>query len=242
MSKLSIHCQNCSFSHLCIPVSLSNEEIQSLDDIIERKKPIQRGQLLFSLGTPLTSLYAVRSGSFKSYITAADGAHQIIGFHLPGDIIGFNAVGKGMHQSYTEALETSLVCEIPYDTLDDMSAKLPGLRRQVVNLMSNEIQQDQQSLMLINKRNAQERIAHFLLTLSARFQSRGLSPSAFNLTMTRGEIGNFLGLTVETVSRILSQFNRNNLIQVEGKLIEIKDMDGLREQLSDNLSITQHCR
>ncbi|MCV2884214.1 fumarate/nitrate reduction transcriptional regulator Fnr [Aestuariibacter sp. AA17] len=240
--EFSIRCQNCSFSHLCIPFSLSDSEISVLDDIIRRNKPLQPGQCITEYGKPLTSLFAVRSGSFKSYIMSADGEQQITGFHLPGDIIGFDGLSTQSHQSFTQALETSMVCEIPYTMLDDMSSTLPALRRQMTKLMSEEISHEQQVLMLINKRNAQERIIHFLLNLSARFKARGMSGSSFNLTMTRGEIGNYLGLTVETVSRILSKLNKQNLISVDGKLIELLSIDGLKEELSDSAPLSSACR
>ena len=182
-SDFTIHCQNCGFSHLCIPVSLDQKEMESLDEIIERKRPYHKSDLLTSAGEAFKSLYAVRSGSFKSYITSEDGEQQITGFHLPGDIVGFDAIKGDQYQSYTQALETAMVCEIPYDTVDQMSAYLPSLRRQMMNIMSTEIKQDHDLMMLLNKRTAEERIAHFLLNLSERFAARGFSPKEFNLTI-----------------------------------------------------------
>lgn len=227
-SDFTIRCQNCSFSHLCIPVSLEQSEIKSLDDIIERKKPMHKNDYLTAAGESFTSLFAVRSGSFKSYITSSDGEQQITGFHLPGDIVGFDGLNTQRYQSYTQALETSMVCEIPYDQLDKMSAQLPTLRRQMMKMMSTEIQQDHDLIMLLNKRTAEERLGHFLLNLSQRYAARGFSPSQFHLTMTRNEIGNHLGLTVETVSRLLTRFQKSDLIRVDGKLIEIINMEGLK--------------
>lgn len=240
-SDFAIRCQNCGFSHLCIPVSLDSKELESLDNIIERKKPFHKMDLLASPGESFRSLFAIRSGSFKSYITSEDGEQQITGFHLPGDVVGFDALKQNEYQSYTQALETSMVCEIPYDTVDQMSAQLPSLRRQMMNIMSSEIKQDHDLMMLLNKRTAEERIAHFLLNLSERFAARGFSPSEFNLTMTRNEIGNYLGLTVETVSRLLSRFQKEQLIAVNGKLIEITDMSSLRQKLSAGESLKSTC-
>ena len=245
MSKVSdftIRCQNCSFSHLCIPVSLDQREMQSLDDIIERKRPFHKNDMLTEPETPFKSLFAVRSGSFKSYICAEDGEQQITGFHLPGDIIGFDGLQQQTYQSYTQALETAMVCEIPYDTLDDMSAQLPSLRRHMMSIMSQEIKQDHELMMLLNKRTAEERISHFLMQLSDRFAARGFSPKSFNLTMTRSEIGNYLGLTVETVSRLLSRFQKEDLISVQGKLIEITDMAGLKAKLGTPEQREQSCQ
>ena len=228
---LEIHCQNCSFSHLCLPVALNKTEIESLDTIVERKRPLQKGHRLVSPNDKFEALFAVRSGSFKSYITDRDGAEQIIAFHFPGDIIGFDAVREQRHQSYTQALETAMVCELPYDTLDTMSQSLPKLRHQILSLMSAEIKQDHEMMMLLNRRTAQERLLYFLAQLSRRFEQRGFSPSQFHLTMTRAEIGNYLGLTVETVSRMLTRFQKEKMIEVAGKLITITDPAKLQEQL-----------
>ena len=240
-TNFTIRCQNCSFSHLCIPVSLNQNEMESLDDIIQRKRPMQKSTQLTEAGQKFTSLYAVRSGSFKSYISAKDGEQQITGFHLPGDIIGFDGLQENQYQSFTQALETSMVCEIPYETLDQMAAQLPTLRRQMMKMMSNEIQQDHNLMMLLNKRTAEERISHFILHLSQRFAARGFSSKEFHLTMTRNEIGNYLGLTVETVSRLLSRFQKEGLIKVDGKLINIVDEHGLRQKLSDKDYPSQTC-
>ncbi|MCC2615711.1 fumarate/nitrate reduction transcriptional regulator Fnr [Aestuariibacter halophilus] len=239
--NFTIRCQNCSFSHLCIPVSLDQREMASLDDIIQRKRPLHKNDKLTEPEMPFTSLYAVRSGSFKSYIMAKDGEQQITGFHLPGDIIGFDALRNNEHQSFTQAMETSMVCEIPYQTLDQISAQLPTLRRQMMTMMSTEIKQDHDLMMLLNKRNAEERLSHFLLNLSQRFAARGFSAQAFNLTMTRNEIGNYLGLTVETVSRLLSRFQKEGLIHVDGKLIEILDQDALKQKLSEHKADLTPC-
>ncbi|WP_218312371.1 fumarate/nitrate reduction transcriptional regulator Fnr [Alteromonas antoniana] len=230
-SQFSIHCQNCSFSHLCLPVALNKTEIESLDDIIERKKPLQKTEKLVASGDKFTSLYAVRTGSFKSFVSDADGEEQIIGFHFPGDIIGFDALREHKHQSYTQALETAMVCELPYDTLDDMSMKFPKLRHQIMSFMSAEIKQDHDMMMLLNKRTAEERLLYFIAHLSRRFEERGFSARQFNLSMTRNEIGNYLGLTVETISRLLTRFQKEALIQVEGKLITILDFDAIDAKL-----------
>ncbi|WP_100641355.1 fumarate/nitrate reduction transcriptional regulator Fnr [Alteromonas facilis] len=230
-SDLSIHCQTCSFSHLCLPVSLSEEEMGSLDEIIERKKPLHKNDKLISAGDPFHSLFAVRSGSFKSFISDEDGEEQVIGFHFPGDIIGFDALRENTHKSFCQALETAMVCELPYETLDEMSAKFPKLRKQIMSFMSAEIKHDHDLMMLLNKRTAEERLMYFIAHLSQRFEERGFSPKQFNLTMTRNDIGNYLGLTVETISRLLTRFQKEGVISVEGKLITILDFDKMSEKL-----------
>lgn len=230
-SQFSIHCQNCSFSHLCLPVALNKTEIESLDDIIERKKPLHKGDSLVKSGDVFRSLFAVRTGSFKSFVTNAEGEEQITGFHFPGDIIGFDALRENKHQSYTQALETAMVCELPYDTLDEMSVQFPKLRHQIMSFMSAEIKQDHNMMMLLNKRTAEERLLYFISHLSQRFEERGFSNKEFHLTMTRNEIGNYLGLTIETISRLLGRFQKENIIQVDGKLITIIDFDEMSGRL-----------
>jgi CRP/FNR family transcriptional regulator len=240
MSKqeLSIHCQNCTFSHLCLPVSLNKDELESLDEIIERKRPLHKHDKLINAGDKFHSLYAVRSGSFKSYISDRNGVEQVTGFHFPGDIIGFDALKDEVHQSYSQALETAMVCELPYETLDRVSNLFPKLRQQIMRFMSSEIKHDHDLIMLLSKRSAEERLLHFIQHLSQRFDERGYSAKQFNLTMTRNEIGNYLGLTVETISRLLTRFQKENLIKVDGKLITIVNFDGLKQRVPENDIIT----
>ncbi|KZN56587.1 FNR family transcription factor [Pseudoalteromonas luteoviolacea] len=226
-SQCTISCTNCSISQLCLPYSLNGNEMDKLDEIIERKKPLHKGDFLFESGTALQAIYAVRSGSFKSYTLSEQGDEQITGFHLAGDLVGFDAINKMQHQSFAQALETSMVCEIPFETLDELAGKLPKLRQQIMRLMSNEINYDQEMLLLLNKKTAEERLATFIFNLSNRFGERGFSRKEFRFTMTRGEIGNYLGLTVETISRLLSRFQKAGLIKVEGKFITILEPEGL---------------
>jgi CRP/FNR family transcriptional regulator len=212
-------------------VSLDKNELDSLDEIIERKKPLHKHDKLVKAGDKFTSLYAVRVGSFKSFISAKDGEEQITGFHFPGDIIGFDALREKTHQSYTQALETAMVCELPYDTLDTVALKFPKLRHQIMSFMSAEIKHDHDLMMMLNKRTAEERLIHFISHLSQRFEERGFSSRQFNLSMTRNEIGNYLGLTVETISRLLTRFQKDGILKVEGKLISIVDFPAMEQKL-----------
>lgn len=224
----SISCSNCNLSQLCIPFSLDDAELNALDNAIDRKKPFHKGDTLFTSGQALRSLYAIRSGSFKSYLVDEQGVSQITGFHLPGDVIGFDALHERRHQTYCSALETSMVCEIPFTLMDDLSNDMPKLRQQVNRLMSQEISHDQTMFMQLNKRTAEERVARFLVDLADRFSQRNLSKHSFRLTMTRADIGNYLGLTIETVSRIFSKFQKQQLIAVDGKLVEILNYEQLK--------------
>ena len=223
MSASSINCQDCGFSQLCLPFSLNNAELDQLDDIIQRKRPSHKGDHLFEAGKPLHALYAVRTGSFKTYTLTEQGEEQITGFHLPGDVIGFDAIGNQQHPSYAQALETAMVCEIPFQTLDQLLDQMPKLRQQLMRLMSQDISGDQQMMLWLNRKTAEEKLAAFLTNLAQRFGNRGFSKKEFRLTMTRGEIGNYLGLTVETISRLLGRFHKDEIIHVDGKLIVITD-------------------
>jgi CRP/FNR family transcriptional regulator len=224
-----IHCQNCSISELCLPFSLNDKELDSLDNIIDRKRPIHKGEQIFNDGQPMHALYAIRSGTFKTYTVNEQGEEQITGFHLAGDLLGFDAIAESEHPSFAKALETSMVCEIPYNTLDALSNSMPKLKKQILRMMSTEIRSDQEMLTLLNRKNAEQRLATFISALSSRYHARGLSASEFRLTMTRSDIGNYIGLTVETISRLLNRFHKNDLIQVDGKLITILNIDKLNE-------------
>ncbi|MGL4827067.1 MAG: FNR family transcription factor [Vibrionaceae bacterium] len=224
-----IHCKECSISQLCIPFTLNLNELNQLDQIIERKKPIQKGQILFKTGDPLHSLFAIRTGTLKNYTLTEQGDEQITAFHLAGDLVGFDAIDSMKHPSTVQALETSMVCEIPYSVLDDLSGKMPKLRQQLMRLMSHEIKSDHDMILLLSKKTAQERLATFIYTLSQRFLERGFSAKEFHMIMTRSDAGNYLGLTVETVSRLLGRFQKSGLIAVKGKYINILDMEELKK-------------
>ncbi|CAO96732.1 FNR family transcription factor [Erwinia tasmaniensis] len=231
----AIHCQDCSISQLCIPFTLNEHELDQLDNIIERKKPIQKGQTLFKAGDELKSLYAIRSGTIKSFTITEQGDEQITGFHLAGDLVGFDAISGSQHPGFAQALETAMVCEIPFETLDDLSGKMPSLRQQMMRLMSGEIKDDQDMILLLSKKNAEERLAAFIYGLSQRFGQRGFSQREFRLTMTRSDIGNYLGLTVETISRLLGRFQKSGMLAVKGKYITVEDHETLAH-------LAGHCR
>ncbi|MBL4764299.1 MAG: fumarate/nitrate reduction transcriptional regulator Fnr [Colwellia sp.] len=222
-----IKCQSCSISELCLPFTLNDQELNILDQIIDRKRPIHKGDKIYTDGQELNCLFAIRSGTFKTFTVNEQGEEQITGFHLAGDLLGFDAIADNEHRSFAQALETSMVCEIPYSSLDILSNTMPKLKKQVLRLMSNEIRADQEMLTLLNRKNAEQRVATFLVNLSDRYHARGLSSIEYRLTMTRSDIGNYIGLTVETISRLLNRFHKNGLIKVDGKLIIILDIDQL---------------
>ncbi|AJE21935.1 MAG: transcriptional regulator [Pseudomonadales bacterium GWC1_66_9] len=216
-----IRCQECSLAALCLPISLNFEDIDALNEIVKRGKPIKKGEFLFRQGDAFGSVFAVRSGSLKTFSVSDNGEEQITGFHLPSELVGLSGMDSDSCPVSAQALETTSVCEIPFERLDELALQLPQLRRQLMRVMSREIRDDQQMMLLLSKKTADERIATFLLNLSSRFRARGFSANHFRLAMSRNEIGNYLGLAVETVSRVFSRFQQNELIAAEGKEVTI---------------------
>ncbi|WP_426416831.1 fumarate/nitrate reduction transcriptional regulator Fnr [Aestuariirhabdus sp. LZHN29] len=223
----SVACKECSLSSLCLPIALAIDEIDQLDDIIKRGRPLKKGEHLFLEGDPFTSIYAVRSGALKTYTSTNEGEEQITGFQLPSEILGLSGMDGDTYPVSSQAMETTMICEIPFEKLDELSDKLPKLQKQLMLLMSRRIRDDQQMMLLLSKKNADERIATFLVNLSARFRRRGYSSHAFRLSMSRNEMGNYLGLAVETVSRVFTRFQRSGLIEANGKDINITDAERL---------------
>lgn len=215
------HCKDCSLAALCLPLSLDLNDLNSLDAIVKRSRPLKKGEYLFRQSDTFNSVYAVRSGSLKTFNITDCGEEQITGFHLPSEFVGLSAMDTEQYPVSAIALETTSICEIPFDRLDELSVSLPQLRRQLMRIMSREIRDEQQMLLLLSKKNAEERIATFLINLSARFRARGYSPYQFRLAMSRNEIGNYLGLAVETVSRVFTRFQQNGLLKAEGKEIHL---------------------
>lgn len=228
-SLQQVSCNTCSLSPLCLPVSLNMTEMERLDAIIEKSPPMKKGQHLFHQGTPFTSVYALRAGTVKTYTITNEGEEQITGFYFPGELVGMSGFDKSEYPVSAKVLETTTVCEIPFERLDDLSGQLPELRRQLLRSMSKEIREEQQMMLLLSKKNAEERIATFLIKLSQRFKLRGYSETSFRLSMSRNEIGNYLGLAVETVSRIFTRFQKSGLLAVDGKEVHIEDLMKLYE-------------
>ncbi len=224
----NISCGKCRLSALCLPISLEVEDIGRLDQIIQQGRPLQKGDTVYYAGDKFTSVFAVRSGSVKTLTNTSDGREQITGFYLPGEIIGMDGLATNCHTNTAMALETSALCEIPFDRLEELSASMPRLQRRFFQLMSKEISNDQQLIALLGKSTAEERIAALLLSISARKHHQGLSAIDFHLPMSRSDIGNFLGLTIETVSRILSRLHKLGTIELDKKRVRIKDFPTLQ--------------
>ena len=227
--QYQISCTNCRLANLCLPIALESTDIDRLDSIIQRGRPLRKGELIYRQHEPFAAVYAVRSGAFKAFSNADDGSEQITGFYFPGEILGMDGIGNNHHASSAKALETSAICEIPFDRLGELSARIPSLQRHFFQLMSREIAEDRQLITLLSKSTAEQRIAALLLSISSRHARRKLSANAFRLPMSRTDIGNYLGLTVETVSRIFTRFQKIGLLAVNNKEIVILDPVLLRD-------------
>lgn len=220
------NCKDCSLSGLCLPLSLNVQDMESLDEIVKRGRPLKKGETLFRQGDAFNSVFAIRSGALRTFSVTDAGEEQITGFHLPSELVGLSGMDTETYPVSAQALETTSVCEIPFERLDELSVLLPQLRRQLMRIMSREIRDDQQMMMLLSKKTADERIATFLINLSARFSARGFSANQFRLPMSRNEIGNYLGLAVETVSRVFTRCQASGLLEAEGK--EVRILDSIR--------------
>jgi len=222
-------CTQCGSHALCLFEGLGKEDIARLDGLIESRRKLKRQQTLYRAGDPFHALYAVCSGFFKTEILLEDGREQVTGIHMTGDILGMDGIGTGAHACHAVALDSSQVCVIPFDELERFSREVPGLQRNFHKMMSYRLVRDQGLMTLLGTMSAEERMAAFLLTLSQRFTSRGFSPAEFHLRMTREEIGQCLGLKLETVSRTLSRMQEDGLITVQQKHIRILDAKRLKK-------------
>lgn len=227
-NSLKAACSTCNLRKLCLPVSLSNIEMARLDDLITRKGVYRHGSILYRSGDKFQALYAIRTGFFKTQILNEDGREQVTGFQMAGEIIGMDGISSDTHTCDAVALEDSEVCEIPFSRLEDLGRELPPLQRHLHRILSREIVRDQNIMLLLGSMRAEERLATFLLNLSQRFAVRGYSPTSFQLRMTRHEIGSYLGLKLETVSRALSHLQESKLINVRNRSLEILCLSGLQ--------------
>ncbi|MBP6018181.1 MAG: fumarate/nitrate reduction transcriptional regulator Fnr [Burkholderiaceae bacterium] len=221
-------CSTCMLSDICIPLGMSKKDVVILDELIKERIRIPKGSSLFRLGDPTTSLYGIRSGTMKTQIQDAAGQVQITGFLLPGEIIGMDGLLENIHVSNAVALEDSEVCVIPLDDLDNLSQHLPVLQLQFRRLMSKEITRSHQMVMSLGTLRSEQRLAAFLINISQRLSLLGYSSTEFILRMSREEIGNYLGLTLETISRLFSRFAREGLLHIQQREVSLIDMAALR--------------
>ena len=224
-SKDSIHCQNCAIKNICLTASLSDADLTRFDNIVQHPKALQKSDTLFYAAEKLSSVYAIRKGSIKTFNITHDGEEQITGFHHAGEILGIDALAHKKHHSFAKALETTEVCALPYEALDSLASKVPELHTQLMNVMSTEISKQYDLMMNLNQRTAKQKVAGFLLSLN----NKNEFSEVINLNMTRSEIGNYLGLALETVSRIFSKLKQKEIIDLNCKKVRILDIHKLKE-------------
>jgi CRP/FNR family transcriptional regulator, anaerobic regulatory protein len=231
-TKFQVTCSSCNLRELCLPGGICLDDLERVENIVYARRKVKRGEALFSAGTEFKAIYAIRSGFFKSSVVDGEGREQVTGFFMAGELLGMDGVGTGHYNGAAIALEDSEVCVMPFAVIEQISREVPALQRHLHAVLAREIVRDHGVMMLLGSMRAEERLATFLLNLSKRFVRRGYSRSDFQLRMTREELGSYLGLKLETVSRLFSQFQKDGLIEVNQKHVRILDIEGLERLLA----------
>ena len=226
--SVKIACSNCNLRELCMPMGLSPAELLRVDELVTTRRTVKRGASLFFNGEPFTALFAIRTGFFKTSVATEDGRDQVTGFQMAGEIMGLDGIVNDRHTCDAVALEDAEVCVLPFDRIEEISREISALQSHVHKIMSREIVREHGVMLLLGSMRAEERLAAFLLNLVQRLQTRGFSSSALVLRMTREEIGSYLGMKLETVSRTFSKFSEDNILEVKQRQIHIKDADALK--------------
>ena len=230
--KFEVTCSSCNLRELCLPGNVCMDDLRRVENIVYARRRVKRGESLFKPGDEFSAVYAVRSGFFKTSLIDDEGREQVTGFFMGGELLGMDGVGSGRYDGHAIALEDSEVCVMPFALIEQMSREVPALQRRLHAVLAREIVRDHGVMMLLGSMRAEERLAAFLLNLSRRFVRRGYSSSYFHLRMTREELGSHLGLKLETVSRLFSQFQAEGLIEVNQKHVRILDIAGLERLLA----------
>lgn len=225
---IKVACSNCNLRELCMPIGLSTEELDRIDGVVAARRAVKRGTTLFRNGEKFTSLYAIRTGFFKTCVASEDGRDQVTGFQMAGEVIGLDGIVNDHHTCDAVALEDAEVCVLPFDRIEELSREINALQRHVHKIMSREIVREHGVMLLLGSMRADERLAAFLLNLVQRLHARGFSQSELILRMTREEIGSFLGLKLETVSRTFSKFSEEGIVEVKQRHVRILNTDALR--------------
>jgi CRP/FNR family transcriptional regulator len=217
------HCTACALHGQCLPVGLDGDALRAFDQLVGDQRRLRKGAVLFHAGNPFQALYAIRYGSIKTSILAEDGREQVAGYHMPGEIIALDGIATSSHTCSAVALEDTEVCAIPFDRLEELMQTVPGLQQNVRQTLAREISRNHGLMLLLGSMRAEERVAAYLLDLAERYRQRGYSASEFVLRMTREEIGSYLGLKLETVSRVFSRLQADGLVQAQGRDIKLLD-------------------
>ncbi|MEO5669453.1 MAG: fumarate/nitrate reduction transcriptional regulator Fnr [Ramlibacter sp.] len=225
---MKVACSNCNLRELCMPIGLSPEELERIDEVVATRRKVKRGAVLFRNGEHFQSLYAIRTGFFKTCVTAEDGRDQVTGFQMAGEIIGLDGIVNDRHTCDAVALEDAEVCVMPFDRIGELAREVNALQHHVHRIMSREIVREHGVMLLLGSMRAEERLAAFLLNLVQRLHVRGFSRSELVLRMTREEIGSYLGLKLETVSRTFSKFSEDGIVEVRQRHVRILNPDALK--------------
>lgn len=232
-SASKVGCSGCNLREHCLPPGLSARDFELLETLVSSKRVLHRGMPLFHSGDVFDSLYVVRLGCLKSVIASNDGREQVTGFHMIGEVLGLDGLGTKQHTCDVIALEDTELCVISYSQFCEIAQKIPSLHVHLQSKISRKLLHTRKALLMLGSMHASERLASFLLNLSHRYEARGFSRTEFVLRMTRAEMGSYLGLKLETVSRILSRFAKMKLIEINQRHVHILNTEGLRAQLSD---------
>ena len=227
MTSTELSCASCALARICLPASLSLEEARILDGAVERGRELRAGARLIQAGARMEALYVVRGGSAKSCGVTSDGEEYVRAFHLPGEVAGLEAFAEGRHACDVVALEPLRYCRIPIGRLERMMETLPGLRREMMRLLGQSLEEAQRMRTEMSMIDARGRLARFLVDLSRRLERRNLSPTHFRLSMSRSDIARHLGLTLETVSRSLGAFRRASWVEVRARYIKLLQPESL---------------
>ncbi len=228
-NTFKVACSNCNLRELCMPIGLEIADMKKLDEVVATRRQVKQGQRLFGNGDAFTSLYAIRTGFFKTCISNEDGREQVTGFQMAGEIIGLDGIVTDQHSCNAVALEDAEVCVMPFSNVEELSREFPVLQRHVHKVMSREIVRENGMMMMLGNMRAEERLAAFLLNLVQRLHARGFSQSEMILRMTREEIGSYLGLKLETISRTFSKLSDDGIIEVKQRYVKILAPDELKK-------------
>ena len=229
LARLRRTCAECSLQMLCLPAGVDADDISRLEAVVQRRRPLAKGESLFRTGDPLRAIYVASEGTFKTVVVSAGGEEHVLGFHLPGELFGLDAVGTGLHRCEAVALGDARVCELPYAHLASIAAQVPRLQHQLLRVIGQSADRDHDHVDVLSRRQASERIALFVHGLSDRYRRIGRPADDFHLPMSRDEIARYLGLALETVSRGFSRLHEDGVIEVAGRRVRVLDAVALHE-------------
>lgn len=222
-------CEDCRVRELCLPSSLDDQDISLIDELVVRREPLKKGDYLYRTGDKFKGIYAMQYGSIKTYGVTLQGREQVTGFHLAGEVLGLDAIDEDLHPCNAVALEKTEVCQLPFEKLEQLSQRIPGLLHNLSRVMSREILREEHVLMMLGGTTAEQRLSRFILNLQGRVAQREIMGSSFHLCMSRQDISNYLGLALETVSRQFTQLQERQILDIHNRYITILQPEALQK-------------